>query len=43
LWRDHNNSGKAGTLLAVVTKCNILLYEAPKGERAFHFVKVCHF
>ncbi|KAG8218907.1 hypothetical protein J3R82DRAFT_4588 [Butyriboletus roseoflavus] len=44
LWHD----GKAGpgggrhgrrALLAVATKYNIFLYETPKGERAFHFVK----
>lgn len=28
------------TLLALATKMNILLYETPKGERAFRFVKV---
>ena len=26
--------------LAVATKANIVLYEAPRGERAFSFVKV---
>lgn len=45
LWHE----GKVGpfggrhgrrALLAVATKYNIFLYEAPKGERAFHFVKV---
>jgi hypothetical protein len=40
LWRGDNAIGKSNTVLAVLTKCNILLYEAPKGERAFHFVKV---
>lgn len=30
-----------GRLLAVATKSNILLYETPRGERAFRFVKVC--
>lgn len=29
-------------MLAVATKANILLYETPKGERAFRFVKACH-
>ncbi|KAK0461648.1 uncharacterized protein EV420DRAFT_1619179 [Desarmillaria tabescens] len=38
LWNqsDRNTSGR---MLAVATKSNILLYETPKGERAFHFVK----
>jgi hypothetical protein len=31
---------RGGAMLAVVTKSNILLYETPKGERAFRFVKV---
>jgi hypothetical protein len=31
---------RGGQLLAVATKNNILLYETPKGERAFRFVKV---
>jgi hypothetical protein len=39
LWRDRNGRGLAA-LLAVATKSNILLYEKPKGERAFRFVKV---
>lgn len=28
------------TLLAIATKTNILLYETPKGERVFRFIKV---
>lgn len=40
LWRDDNRTGKGGQLLAVATKSNILLYETPRGERAFRFVKV---
>ncbi|KAF9266251.1 hypothetical protein L218DRAFT_956618 [Marasmius fiardii PR-910] len=40
LWSgDIRNTGRAGRMLAIATKSNILLYEAPKGERAFHFVK----
>ena len=38
LWHQ----GQGGALLAVATKSNILLYEKPKGERAFRFVKVSH-
>src|SRR5882762_7259833 len=37
LWRDNNARGQGGALLAVATKSNILLYEKPKGERAFRF------
>jgi hypothetical protein len=40
LWRDDNTIGKSNTILAVLTKCNILLYEALKGDRAFRFIKV---
>ncbi|KAF9462044.1 hypothetical protein BDZ94DRAFT_1322929 [Collybia nuda] len=39
LWSDENRKGRGGRLLAIATKNNILLYETPKGERAFHFVK----
>jgi len=40
-WSDENRKGKAGRqLLAITTKSNILLYETPKGERAYRFVKV---
>ncbi|KAL1679998.1 hypothetical protein EV122DRAFT_208705 [Schizophyllum commune] len=39
LWKDEHRKGTGGQLLAVSTKSNILLYETPKGERAFHFVK----
>ncbi|KAL0950093.1 hypothetical protein HGRIS_010094 [Hohenbuehelia grisea] len=35
--RTGRNAG--GRLLAVATKSNIFLYETPRGERAFHFVK----
>lgn len=39
LWRDDRRA-RGGALLAVATKSSILLYESPKGERAFRFVKV---
>ncbi|KAL1743110.1 hypothetical protein HDZ31DRAFT_41681 [Schizophyllum fasciatum] len=39
LWKDEARKGTGGQLLAVSTKSNILLYETPRGERAFHFVK----
>lgn len=39
-WCDENRQSRGGQLLAVATKNNILLYETPKGERAFRFVKV---
>jgi hypothetical protein len=42
LWRESNGRGQGGALLAVATKSNIILYEKPKGERAFRFVKVSH-
>ena len=38
-WSDEERHG--GKLLAIATKSNILLYETPKGERAYRFVKVC--
>ena len=38
-WSDEGRKG--GQLLAIATKGNILLYETPKGERAYKFVKVC--
>ena len=40
LWSDEQRRGRGGRLLAVATKNNILLYETPRGERAFRFVKV---
>jgi len=40
IWSDPTTSGRKGALLAVATKSTILLYETPKGERAFRFVKV---
>ena len=42
LWRDENSCARGATLLAVVTKGNIFLYEASKGQRAFRFVKASH-
>jgi len=39
-WNDEGRKGCiGGQLLAVATKNNILLYETPKGERAYKFVK----
>lgn len=40
IWADSANNGRKGALLAVATKSTILLYETPRGERAFRFVKV---
>lgn len=45
LWHEGGagpGGGRHGrrALLAVATKYNIFLFETPKGERAFHFVKV---
>jgi len=42
IWTDPTTGGSKGALLAVATKSTILLYETPKGERAFRFVKVSH-
>jgi len=42
IWTDPTTDGNKGALLAVATKSTILLYETPKGERAFRFVKVSH-
>ena len=41
-WSDETRKGKGlgGQLLAVATKSNIVLYETPKGERVYRFVKV---
>jgi hypothetical protein len=41
LWRDDEQS-RGSALLAVAIKSAVLLYESPKGERAFRFVKVSH-
>lgn len=42
IWSDPATAGRKGALLAAATKSSILLYETPKGERAFRFVKVSH-
>jgi len=42
LWRESTNRNQSVALLAVATRSNIVLYEKPKGERAFRFVKVGH-
>ncbi|KAH0588046.1 hypothetical protein H2248_006776 [Termitomyces sp. 'cryptogamus'] len=39
LWKDETRKDRGGRLLAIATKNTILLYETPKGERAFRFVK----
>ena len=39
-WSDEGHYG-GEKLLAIATKSNVLLYEKPKGERAYKFVKVC--
>ena len=39
-WSDEGRKG-GEKLLAIAAKSNVLLYEAPKGERAYKFVKVC--
>ncbi|KAG1755356.1 hypothetical protein EDB19DRAFT_1660635 [Suillus lakei] len=39
LWHEGSTSSTRHALLAVATKNNIFLYETPRGERAFHFVK----
>ena len=41
IWRNEAQRVRGGALLAVATKSSILLYEAPKGERAFRLAKVC--
>jgi hypothetical protein len=41
IWADENRVGRGGQLLAVASKNSIMLYEVPKGERLFRFVKVC--
>jgi len=41
LWKNDSHGGRGTAMLAIATKTNILLYETPKGERAFRFVKVC--
>lgn len=39
-WKNGGIDGRGTSMLAIATKTNILLYETPKGERAFRFVKV---
>ncbi|KAI9068443.1 hypothetical protein FKP32DRAFT_1618597 [Trametes sanguinea] len=39
VWRNEALRVRGGALLAVATKSSILLYEAPKGERAFRLAK----
>ncbi len=39
LWRNDDQA-RGSALLAVAVKSAVLLYESPKGERAFRFVKV---
>ncbi|KAG1752453.1 uncharacterized protein EDB91DRAFT_1102685 [Suillus paluster] len=39
LWHEGSTSCTRRALLAVATKTNIFLYETPRGQRAFHFVK----
>lgn len=39
LWRNDDQP-RSSTLLAVGIKSAVLLYESPKGERAFRFIKV---
>lgn len=38
-WSDRKHRSTGGQLLAIATKNSILLYESPKGERAYRFVK----
>ncbi|KAF5333586.1 hypothetical protein D9611_002740 [Ephemerocybe angulata] len=38
-WSDRTHRSNAAQLLAIATKNSILLYESPKGERAYRFVK----
>lgn len=42
LWGvdEPATASRGARLLAIATKANILLYEAPKGERSFRFLKV---
>lgn len=39
LWRNDGVNSRGTSMLAVVTKTAILLYETPRGERSFRFVK----
>lgn len=40
MWNEGGVKGRGSALLAIATKSNILMYEKPKGERAFRFIKV---
>lgn len=42
LWKNEGYGSRGTSMLAVATKACILLYETPKNERSFRFVKVCH-
>jgi hypothetical protein len=39
LWRNDDQP-RGSALLAVAIKSAVLLYESPRGERAFRFIKV---
>ncbi|KAG6844525.1 hypothetical protein H0H87_006181 [Tephrocybe sp. NHM501043] len=39
LWSDESRKGRGERFLAIATKSSILLYQTPKGERAFLFSK----
>ncbi|KDQ64147.1 hypothetical protein JAAARDRAFT_144624 [Jaapia argillacea MUCL 33604] len=39
VWKDENRRSRSGALLAIATKSNILVYQTPKGERVFKFIK----
>ncbi|KAG8802115.1 hypothetical protein FRB91_010667 [Serendipita sp. 411] len=39
LWRNEGINARGTSMLAVATKTSILLYETPKGERSFRFIK----
>ena len=39
LWRNDDQP-RSSSLLAIAIKSAVLLYESPKSERAFRFVKV---
>jgi len=41
LWKNEG-VGRSTSMLAVATKSSILLFETPKGERSFRYVKVSH-
>jgi hypothetical protein len=41
-WSDPNRRSASAQLLAIATKNAILLYESPRGERAYRFLKVSY-